>query len=67
MPHFLDTLNELQKPHLEPEDLQDAEIQTNRRFPNTLKLWPFEADANFIAEFAGSAAEAMNPQIRDSQ
>jgi len=49
---FLDLLAEKNITQLTPEHFSDSESQVNIKHPDTLKLWPYEADPEFVAHMS---------------
>lgn len=50
MAYFLNVLERFGNIELTPDHLIQAETETNRIFPNVIKLWPYEAYTDFIEQ-----------------
>ena len=50
MARYLEILDQKNKDVMTPDDLAEAEGRVNADFPDTLKLWPYEADPSFVAD-----------------
>jgi hypothetical protein len=59
MAQFLNTLSDMNKGALTPEDLSEAEIAVNAKFPKIIKLWSYKASPEFIEKVSKGLKESL--------